>query len=110
MNIFEHDLPVYYNPEYNGLHVVHKQNEEIAIVGDCCRFYNDAYTCIVRYEIPIEYLNKWIVLDKNNLLKYDFIGNHLQNTVHVLEKHVNDDLTRSTWYRNPVIVNRYLMR
>ena len=107
MCIIEHDLPVYYNPENNGLHVVHSQNGDTVIVGECCRFYNDAYTCILRYEIPSEYLNNWILLDKNNLLKYPFIGKHLQNTIHVQEKYIDDDSKRCSWYTNPCIINRY---
>ena len=43
MKILRHKLPVYYNPEYNGLMVVHSKNDKSAVVGSCCHFYNDAY-------------------------------------------------------------------
>ena len=102
LNIIKHNLPVYYNPNEHGFHVVHSQNNCTAIVGECCRFYSDAFTCILRYEVPVNYLNNWIKINKDFLLDYSFVDTKMQNTVHVIDKNdgTNYELKRCTWYKN----------
>jgi len=107
-SIIKHDLDVYYNPNENGFHVVHSQNDKFAIVGTCSMFYSDAYTCILRYKAPVNILNNWIKINKEYLLDYSFVDTKMQNTVHVIDKDgTNYDLKRCTWYKNYDIIERY---
>lgn len=112
MRIINHDLPVYYNPEYNGLHVVHSKDDKTAIVGSCCHFYNDAYTNICRYEIPVEMLKDWILIDKENLLKHSFITEKHKYIDHpgVVGESVEDDLIRCQWYLNRQIKKSWYVK
>ena len=73
ISFIEHDKPVFYSEEYRGLIVVHSEKDNTVIVGGMCEYYNDAYTNIMRYEIPTEKLNSFVQIDKQNLDKYDFL-------------------------------------
>lgn len=66
-------LPIFYNPENHGLHVLYERKKDTVIVGDCSKFYEDAYTCIIRYEIPKRIIKSWKRLNKKKLLSYDFL-------------------------------------
>ena len=76
VSIVKHNLDVYYNPMYNGLHVVHSDNGKTVTIGSCCNFYNDAYTSIIRHEVDKSYLKRLIKLDKEKLFDYDFLELH----------------------------------
>lgn len=66
-------LPIFYNPDNHGLHVLYERKKDTVIVGDCSKFYEDAYTCIIRYEIPKHIIKSWKRLNKRKLLSYDFL-------------------------------------
>lgn len=72
----EHNLDVFYNPDYHGLHVIHKYHGDTITIGECCNFYDDAYTCISRYTVKKSYIDKLIKLDKEILGAYPFIENY----------------------------------
>jgi len=78
----EHNLDVFYNPEYNGFQVIHKYHGDTVTIGACCNFYDDAYTCICRYTVKKSYLDKLIKLDKQNLYLYPFIENYKFSETH----------------------------
>lgn len=114
MKILKHKLPVYYNPEYNGLMVVHSRNNKTAIVGNCCHFYNDAYTTIYRYEIPVKMLRKWQRLNKGKLKSYSFIEVHpitqslCVKDVPTSKEEIDNDYKRCLWYKNEKIISHWL--
>jgi hypothetical protein len=112
MNIIEHSLQAYYNPIYNGFHALHSVNKNIATIGSCSKFYNDAYTCILRYEVHIKVLNDWMLIDKQNLLNYNFVCiDENINNVRVRETiNDNDDMYRYYWVDNVEIIKRYMIR
>lgn len=109
--LIEHNLPVYYNSEYNGLFVVHSYNGKTAIVGSCCKFYNDAYTSIGRYEIPVEMLGEWLRLDKDKIESYPFLMvDDMVDALCVADLPLNGisyDIKRAEWYENPKIIRMW---
>jgi hypothetical protein len=112
MKIIEQSLQVYYNPIHNGFHVVHDEKDKTIIVSDCCRFYNDAFTCILRYEISKNILKNWIAVDKEKLLDYDFTtidedvdALKVREKKNVENKH-SEDYIRCTWTKDIDVINK----
>jgi len=101
----EHKLDVYYNPKYHGIHVVHSDNGRTVTIGDCCTFYNDAYSGILRYEVDKKYLQRLIKLDKENLLCYDFIELHeFSSTHHAISVSKEEDDKTYLFYKNNLLL------
>ena len=67
-------IGVYFNPKYNGLHVLHSIGKDCLVVGGCCNYLADAHTNIVRHTIKKEAIEDWIVVDESNLRVYPFIS------------------------------------
>lgn len=115
MNIIKHNLPIYYNPQYNGLMVVHSKNNKTAMVGGCCHHLNDAYTNICRYEIPIKKLREWKRLNKRKINQYSFIEKYeLAKSLNVLrvkdisltKEIISNDYLRCMWDKDSCIISR----
>lgn len=109
-----HNLAIFYNPEYDGLHVVHEWRKATVVVGGCCHFLDDAYTNISRHEIPRSALKGWIKLKRNlNAMKnYPFMmvyqsqpSAFLTSTWRALCTKENQDSKRSSFYRSPLIIH-----
>ena len=113
MKNIKHDLPVYYNPEYNGLMVVHSKNNASVIVGGCCHFYNDAFTNIYRYEIPVKMLKEWKRVNKRKLKSYSFIEKDNQvdalcvKDIAISPEEISNDYKRCLWYENKFIIKSW---
>jgi len=73
MSMVEHDLDLYYNPKYNGFHVVHKEQGNKIVLGGCCRFVDDAFTNITRKVVYRTYLKNLVKVDKSKIESYDFV-------------------------------------
>lgn len=74
MKEIKHNLPVYYNPDVDAIHVVHGKQDGKIIIGAPCRFYGDAYTCITRYLVEKSIMKNWIRLNKKKLDSYPFLS------------------------------------
>lgn len=72
-NLPEIKLPLYYNPMYNGFHVIHEETEDTVTLGGCCTFLSDAHTSIMRYVVPKSYLINLFLIDYDHLDEYDLI-------------------------------------
>jgi hypothetical protein len=103
--------PIYYNPVNHGLHVVFGRENDNIVVGDCCQYFDDAYTTIMRYVIPKEYLNKWKHIEEDKLSTYGFLETNKDGFIRVTkDKHgqeLSDDMIRSAWYKTPEIVRYF---
>jgi len=67
-------IGVYFNPKYNGLHVLYSIGENYLIVGGCCSYLVDSHTNIVRHKIKPEGVIDWIEVDESNLRAYPFMS------------------------------------
>lgn len=93
--------------------VVHSLDSDlgVAVVGGCSQFYNDAYTNICRFLIPISELDSWIPLNKKRLLFYNFVTVTMSfGTIYICVTAKNDDLLRATWYENAAIIRSWCVR
>ena len=111
----KHNLPVFYNPENNGLHVLHlghpNGNNKTVVVGGCCDFYDDAYTNICRYEIPVKLLRTWKRINKRELNSYSFLQKYQlfsnELSIKIKDEDTHQDLRRAMWCENPKIIKHW---
>lgn len=107
-NLPEIKLPLYYNPMYNGFHVIHQETEDCYILGGCATFLVDAYTNIMRYVVPKSYLINLKSIDYALLDEYDFISLHNLHSDRFVYC-VHCDLKDRTYlfYQNKAIITSY---
>ena len=105
--MIEHKLLIYFNPKYNGFHVVHEEKDDNIILGGCCRFLDDAYTNIMRYEIPKTYLDELIKIDLKKMDKYEFVqyGSKYQSNVYLISESLKDETY--LFYNDPIILSSH---
>lgn len=72
--MIKHILPIYYNPEDKGFHVIFDVEGDELIVGNCARYIDDALTNRQRFKIPIVMLNRFERLYKRKIESYSFIS------------------------------------
>lgn len=108
MIMIKHNLPVYYNPKYNGFHVLHNDlGNNVVVIGGCSKFLDDAYTNIIRYKVPKSYLNELILIDLDKVDTYDFIQKGTKYTLDVYL--VSENLKENTYlfYTDPIVLQSW---
>lgn len=103
MKIIKHNLPLYYNPRYNGFNVIHSYDDNTIILGGCSSFIDDSYTNYSRYKLPKSYLKELVRINKSKLSKYSFISKSSEHVISPIATSKYKDNTH-LFYKNPFII------
>jgi hypothetical protein len=100
-------LPLYFNYKYDGFQVIHEIKDDGTIVlGGCCTFINDAYTCISRYTVNKSYLERLIRLNLRKIETYDFIKIYELYRDHITAKIDTGEDRTDLFYKDKSIIDR----